>query len=262
MTSRRFALALSLTLMVIGLAVACGIDEHYTGMGEGALPGDPLYHGVDAFVAPAGCGLDDATNTPFTGDAATSLNGKAWRFETLSLSKPLPDSMNSMVNGVVASQIEEGKLNLLMAVSDDDRVNFKFTLRVGASDASGDGFAFKGTPSTTPGKWTDARFDTTEPTQISIDVDLGGEKPLSLPIQKLSISGLFNPDGTSLSPAVLSGVLAVADAEKIDIFGTSLKDLLEGQDPPIKPTVAMDGGSTPDAYAFEGCFTAKATPLK
>lgn len=232
----------------------CGIDEYYTGMGQGALPGDPLYRVPDVFVA-GGCGLAEANTAPV---AVPSLVGQAFRFDSLALTKPLPDSLSAMVNPVIQDQMDTAIINVLLVVDRDDRNSQEMTFRLGAADPAGEAFRLTGTPASTDATMVDGRFDFTGRGEVVISVDLGTEK-LLLPVKAVELSGLIAPDGSQIGPGILKGALTEADAETVEILGSSLKDFLTGTNPPILPDLDLDEDGTNDAWLFEGCFTA--TPV-
>jgi hypothetical protein len=256
MTTLRFWLAFAATLL-LGSSVACGLDEHYTGMGQGALPGDPLYKAPDVTVV-GGCGLADVEGAPL---AVDSLVLRGYRFDTLSLSEPLPPALVGLVNQVVEEQLAGDLINILLLVQEDDRNAQTLSLGVVAGEPVDDGYRPVGDADVTSGTFTNGLFVMTESASLSISVDLGTEQ-LVLPVRNLLLSGMVSADGSDVSPGLLTGALTVDDAEDIIIVGTSLKDFLETQDPPKKPNLDLDQDGTMDAWAFEGCFTAKLVTVK
>jgi hypothetical protein len=250
---RMRALAALATLMAL-TAASCGIDEYYTGMGQGALPGDPLYKAPDVYVA-GGCGLADAPTAPMT---TPDLAGATFRFDSLALTKPLPDSLSAMVNPVIQDQMDQGIINVLLIVDRDDRNAQEMTFRLGAAEKVDETYRLTGEPAPTEAKMLDGRFDFTGVAEVVISVDLGTEK-LLLPVKEVELSAILAPDGTQIGPGLLIGALTEADAETVVILGSTLKDFLTGSDPKILPDLDLDEDGVNDAWQFEGCFTA--TPV-
>lgn len=241
----------ALAMLAAVSTISCGIDEYYTGMGQGALPGEPLYRVPDVFIA-SGCGLAEAATAPMTN---ADLVGTTFRFDSLALTKPLPESLSALVNPVVEEQIGTDIINVLLVVERDDRNAQEMTFRLGAGEPADGAYRLVGTPEPTEATMRDGRFDFTGTAEVAISVDLGTEK-LLLPVKEVSLSAVIAPDGAMIGPGLLVGALTEADAEEVVILGMTLKEFLVGSDPPIQPDLDLDEDGTKDAWQFEGCFTA------
>ncbi len=243
------------TAVLFGLVWSCGIDEHYTGLGDKALPGDPLNPvGQDVIAACPPCECDDAIGADI--DPGTlnvgDLTGFAWRFDTLAFSAPLTTALAKGLNDALADQIADQVLNLLLSVTLDDRGNSALTLSVGSGISVGTSFQFDGEPGTLGCVLHGATFDTLTPS--SLEVPNGMTSPPVLPIRQLRLGGRLSLDGTMIVSGVLDGVLTRADAEATKLTGVDLASLLEGLGVP--PDRDTDADGTNDAWQFVGAFSA------
>lgn len=263
--TRRVARVLS-TLAAVALAAAlaaaCGIDEHYTGMGTGAVPGDKLYPQPDP--GPGNCQVPDR-DVP-TADAPPlaidDLSGKAYRFDTMALGRPLPDSILPLVNDTVTQQLDEGLINVLLAIDTDDREAGTLAARLGTGPKpAGTAYAFEGTPQAVAFALTGSHFQSTADASLSISVALG-EEALVLPIQALRLQGTLAADGSAISGGTLTGAISEEDAATvmIPLFG-NLKDFLASQEPPIPPDTTVGPDKKP-AWSFEASFTAASATMQ
>jgi len=237
----------------------CGlVDDYPTGMGQGALPGDPLYPRPDP--GPSGCvaPTDSGTATDAPDLAVADLSGLAWRFDTLALGRPLTEDLLPLVNQVVQDQVTQQQLNLLLAVDQDDREAHTLHARVGAATPSGQAWAFQGSPSAVLLDLQKSRFQSLEDSSLSISVALGTDT-LTLPVQALRLFGTFSADAESLGEGRIQGAVTVEDAGKVSIplYGT-LQVLMETNEVPPDTTV---GPEKKPAWSFEATFTAVKVPL-
>jgi hypothetical protein len=257
----RFPMALAIAAALA--ALSCGLDEHYTGMGAGALPGDKLYPEPDAGGS-GPCVLPDVQ----TGDVSlppidvADLGGKAYRFDTLVLGKPIPSSMSGLVNDTIVDQIAQQLINVLVVIDTDDRGAGTLAARLGTGPKPADGttYAFGDAPQSIELAFDNPTFESTADATLSISVALGTD-PLVLPIQALRLSGTVASDGSSLQSGKLTGAVTEEDAANvmIPVFG-SLKDfLLTAQDPPIEPDTTVGGKP---AWSFEATYTAASATVE
>ena len=271
---RRLPVRLRLVSLVISLVVvsglllvvACGIEEYYTGMGEGALPGEPLNPQAPAVncnldvvcgcqggvVVPAG----DATQVEITIDVA-DLSGFVYRFDSLALTAPLPDNLADQVNKFFADEIAAGTLNILFAVRADDRDARRLVADLGPGAASGEGHAFSETPSELVCGLAGAGFTTTAPATLAFPNDL--LVPPRLPLREVELSGTFSSGAEAITGGALDAALTVGDAAEMRVIGVPFKDMLEGLG--IYPDLDRDEDGTNDAWRFRGEFTAERTAL-
>jgi hypothetical protein len=265
MKESRVAVASRLVPFLIAVAgiAGCGMDERYTGMGKGALPGDPLKPVVQDVACFCQGGGGDCPEPEADGSSAdagpgpSDLAGLAWRFDSLVLSAPLTGFLGQGINDYFAKEIAQQRLHVLLAVDKDDRATGTLEARLGAGKADGEAYAFDGQPSdlecTLAGTW----FETASETFLAFpneQVD-----PPALPVNALGLSGRFLVDGTAISEGLLVGALTVEDAKKTQILGQSLYDTLTAME--VVPDVDTDGKDGPDAYRFEGTWTASVVSL-
>ena len=133
----------SLLLPLLVLFAACGIDETYTGMGEGALPGDPLHPSTneacntDCPACECNCTGGGPADDVAVGDAGSidveDLTGTAWRIEEMIFTAPLTGLFGDELNGVIADEIAAGNINVILHVTEDDRESKTLGLAVGAA---------------------------------------------------------------------------------------------------------------------------------
>ncbi|MBM4370931.1 MAG: hypothetical protein FJ098_04715 [Deltaproteobacteria bacterium] len=248
------------------LLAACGLDETYTGMGEGALPGDPLNpdpvacEGLDCPACTCNCGGDgpaeDAEED--TGQLEVDdLTGTAWRIDALTFSAPLTGLFGDELNGVIKDEIEAGNINVILHVTGDDRSTGRLDLDVGAAATDAGGYAFSEAPSPLVCELEGQLFTTGEPGALTVPTEL--MTPPALPISELLLAGRIAADGTGIAEGVLDGVLTGEDAAEIKIAGVPLGTMLPGLEVP--PDVDLDGDGTPESWRFVGDFTATAVTL-
>lgn len=239
-------------------ALSCGlVDDYPTGLGQGALPGDPLYPKPDP--GPSGCAVPTDPGTSDVPDLAVSdLSGMAWRFDALALGRPLTEDLLPLVNQVVADQVSQQQLNLLLAVDQDDREAGTLRGRVGTATPNQDAWAFQGTPSEVRLGLDRSRFQSTDESSLSISVAIGTDT-LTLPIQALRLFGTFPSDATTIGDGRIQGAITVEDAAQVSIplYGT-LQVLMETNEVPPDTTVGPD---RKPAWSFEATFTAVKVPL-
>lgn len=256
----RLLAALAASLALASLAT-CGLDEQYTGMGEKALPGDPLYPQPDPGQTQP-CQTLDVAPGELPPLEEGDLAGKSYRFDTLVLSKPLTTDLADMVNGIVTQQIADQLINVLLVIDKDDRVSGILTTRLGTGDKPADGttYSFKDAPETIDFTLDGSRISNDKDAALSIAVNMGEDPPLVLPVKALRLAASVKSDASALEGGTLTGAITVSDGEKvvIPLFG-NLKAFLDMQDPPIAPDTKV---GEEDAWAFEATFTAVASTVK
>lgn len=263
------ALILAVTALM-AIPTGCGIDEYYTSLGTSALPGDHLYNDAVDGAAEGSCGLE-STVAPSLLDLV-DLTGKAFRFATLALTKPLPDELNSTVSSVIDPMIADGTFNLVVAIDADDRTGLTLDGRIGSAVKTDDTLALGDDAQTLAALWanaTTARFDSTEEgVPFVLFIDMGDESlNVSLPIENLRLSGILNDTGTDITAGQMNGALTMKAAQETLVMGMSIASFLDGSaplmaaDPAVQPDLDMNGDGTLDAFSFQGCFTAKIVDL-
>jgi hypothetical protein len=234
-------------------AISCGlVDDYPTGLGQGALPGDPLYPKPDP--GPTGCVGPTDTGTSDVPDLEVAdLSGMAWRFDSLALGRPLTEDLLPLVNQVVSDQVSQRQLNLLLVVDRDDRQTGTLHGRAGTAVPAQDAWALQGTPSEVLLALDRSRFQSAEDSSLSISVAIGTDT-LTLPVQALRLSGTFSSDAATIGDGRLNGAITVEDAGKVSIplYGT-LQVLMETNEVPPDTTVGPD---RKPAWSFEATFSA------
>jgi hypothetical protein len=248
-------------LLLLVSTSACGIDDNYTGLGNGALPGDPLKPlpvsaSVDVVIPPCPeCNCAPADVMPDIEVAA--LAGRGWRFDSLVLTAPLTGATADMLNGYFADAIASGEMNVLLFAASQDQAAGKLLLKVGAGKKDGDDFAFDGTPSDFACSLAGDALVTDEPSSLSFPN--GYLDPPALPLKQLSLSATVAADGSALSDGKLDGALLMADAKKVVVLGMDLAAFLSTDFPADLDT---DGDGKKDAWHFLGTFTAAEVAVK
>lgn len=235
-------------LALLLASLGCGYEEAYTGMGDGAIPGDPLRPkgGTTCTCECKGGGSEDDGRLD-----VDDLSGLAYRFDELVLSAPLTGQMADMLNGYFATEIakgSDGALSVLLVIEADDREAGALSARVGAGEGAGDD-AYR-LPGGSPLELalTEARFRTTSEALLDFPSMVG-----VLPIKKLRLGGLFSPDAATIGDGELVGVLLTEDAQQIPFGGGSFADLLESL---RIPPDHLDEEDQPDGWTFRGTFGA------
>lgn len=245
-----------LTGLTVGvLAFGCGLDDNWTGLGNGAIPGDPLYTAPES----ASCACDMSAEMGPDLAIVPELTGTLWRFDFMCLSSPLPQATLEMVNPVVRDQFEKDLITVLLACDLDDRAGGQLNFRLGPGLAQGSDYVFEGDGAVTAGAWDGetGKFTTSDPVPLAIAIDLGAE-PLVLPIRDIQLVGVVSSDGGAIEAGSLMGALSLADAQELLLAGKSLADYIQESDPPVALDVDLDQDGDPDAWNFGGCFTAVA----
>ena len=245
-------------VLVASFLVACGLDETYTGMGEGALPGDPL-NSDDPIECPS-CECNcTGGETPVDVDELDieDLTGTAWRIEEMAFSAPLTGLFGDELNGVIAEEIEAGNINVILHVTGDDREAEILNLEVGAAVAASGQYSFSEDPAAMVCTLTGQLFTTDETGALTVPTDL--MEPPMLPISALLLSGRIAADGTEITDGILDGILTGEDAAEIKIATKPLGDMLVALDVP--PNIDMDDDGTPESWRFLGDFTATQVEL-
>ena len=237
---------------------SCGVDETYTGLGEGALPGDPLR------PTPIACTTDCSSGTTSCADGGNTgadvdygtmevddLTGTAYRFDSLVITAPLTGVMGDSLNGYFADEISAGNLNVLLVVTADSRDTGALTMLVGPGEPDGDGYDFSDENSTLECTLQGRYFSTEVPAELIFPNDL--LDPPELPIKQLQLSGWLLSDGRAIESGLLDGVLTEEDALNTHIMGMDFVTFLEGIDAFMDLDTDDDG--TPDAWRFLMDFT-------
>ena len=240
----------------------CGLDETYTGMGEGALPGDPLRPNNPEVVVDCGCPPcngqpADVGETDYGQLIIDDLTGTGYRFDRLTLSAPLTGFVGSSLNDYFEEQISDGLLHVLLSVVGDDRDSGDLTMLVGAGEVAGEGYRFGDEASDLLCTLTGRYFVTVEPASLVFPNDL--LDPPTLPIQFLSLSGWISADGTAISDGVLVGALTEEDAAGITIMGSDFVTFFATMGIPMDLDTNED--SINDAWQFVGAYSASQIDL-
>ncbi len=242
--TRRPNLSLFGCILVTALGLAsCGLDEHYTGMGDKALPGDPLYPKEKTTCTGGGGGTLSVSD----------LTGLAWRFDSFKLTKPT-ELLNDLF---LKPQIDAKTLNILLIADADDRTAGTLQLRIVAGDPAGDSYAPRGDGSSLPCTLTGAAFTSSAESSLQLPVDVLA--PPLLPVRNLKLSGTFSSDAADISSGTLTGALLGTDAAATKMGDQSLGDMLTtmAATPPdldLEPAGAPDG--VKDSWTVTGTFTA------
>lgn len=248
------------------LVSACGLDETYTGMGSGALPGDPLNPipveatvDIQLDIQCVGPGNSDVVEEPeSTPMDLESLEGYAYRFTSLALSKPLSGTIGQGLNDFFAKEIGEGRLHVLLKAFADDREAGTLLFKIGAGGVSGSNYQYSGTPGDLMTDLYGGHFVTAEPSFLAFPNSL--LTPPELPISNLELEGVIAADGSGISQGVLVGALTLEDAKGITLMGSTFDKLLESMK--VNPDLDLDDDGTADAYSFKGTFEATAVTVE
>jgi len=241
--------------------IGCGIDEHYTSLGNKALPGEPLNPIQDDVVCvtqSCDCGDVTVADADYGTLSVDDLTGYAWRFDTLVFTQPLTGSLAKGLNDALAKQIEEGTLNILMVGTLDDRPNGHIDFSLGSGVAVDGGYRFDGEPDTLGCALNGATFTTVLSSSLVVPNNM--TDPAVLPINQLSLSGRLSSDALGIGSGVLEGLLTQADAQATKLAGADLATLLVGLG--VNPDRDMDSDGTNDAWLFVGTFSAVSTTIK
>jgi hypothetical protein len=232
-------------LLVVAGGAGCEFDEQYTGLGEKALPGDPLN--------PILPDVQGGTCAP-SGPIAVDLTGMAWRFDSLALTLPT-DALNDLF---FKTEIEKGTMNVLLVADAFDKDASTLTMRLGGAVAEGEAYRLEGETGTVPGTLDGARFETSSQVTLPLPGKPFLEPPV-LRVTRVTLSCSFASDGSAITGGELKGVLAGADAAATKFSGVDLGTLLsQFGKPPTRddePAGAPDG--KPDSWDVEGTFAAK-----
>ncbi len=256
----RVAWSLGAVALLAPLCISCGIDETYTGMGKGALAGDPLNPipvpaTVDIQIDIQCSGGNTSTWTPMD---VEDLSGYAFRFNTLTLSKPITGTVGDDLNKFFAESIEKGELNVLMQVADHDKEGETILFNIGAgSIVSEEEYSFTEDPSELECEALGGKFTTVTPSTLAFPNSL--ITPPKLPISQVRLGGVISADGKSITKGSLVGALTMEDAQSIKM-GLTFDKLLASMS--IDPNLDLDKDGTMDAWLFEGAFEATAVEVK
>lgn len=257
--SAHWALA---ALFTLGLVPACGLDETYTGLGQGALPGDPLKPWPQAVVCECVGGGGCTTTDTATGEVdngtleVADLTGMGWRFDSLVETTPITGAFGDILNNYFRDNIANDSFNVLLLALADDRDAGTLELRVGAGVKGDDGYGMSEGAGTLACSLTGARFATTTP--IQFDFPNAVLTPPVLPLQQVEVSGFLSPDAATLTEGRLVGALSEADAKLTKIANSMVMADLLTKTVKAPMDVDLDGDGTKDAWRFVFTFTAAA----
>lgn len=246
-----FSRSLAAAVLIL-CSAGCGVDESHTGLGLGAVPGDPLYPADEAdggtqvtCVCPGPACAADAEGADVEVVELPDLTGNGYRFETLALTAPLTGEMAGMINDYFATEIAAENLNILLHVTTDDPASGDLVFAVGAGSKSDQGYSF----GSDPGELTCALSGTKLETKSGTDLDFpnGLLDPPMLPITDLRIMGTFDAEGYALS-GTLEGTLTGPDAEAVKLLGTDFKTMLINFNAP--PDLDTNDDGEADAWTF------------
>ncbi len=247
-------------LFTLGFVPACGLDETYTGLGEGALKGDPLNPWPQAIVCECvgggGCGASDTAGGDVDNGTleVADLTGLGWRFTTLVETAPITGLIGTQLNKYFVDNIATDVFNVLLLATADDRDAGTLAFSVGAGAKGDDGYGLNAGAGTLPCTLSGARFATATPTTLEFPNDM--LSPPTLPLTDVRLSGLLAPDASAISEGVLTGALTEADANATKIAGAALAATLKGLK--IEKDLDLDDDGTNDAWRFVFTFTAAA----
>jgi len=239
----------AMTCLAVCLLAGCGLDENYTSLGDGALPGEPL-NPIDRQVECTGveaCTADPGSNLPEPVD----LTGRAYRLDSLELMGPLDGLLLEMANDKFVEQLAADELNVLLQVVTDDREFDTLDMEIGGGAPLEQGYEFQGDRSPLFCSLTGPVFKTLQASALTFPTDL--VNPPELPISNLKLSGSFSQDGSAVESGVLDGVLTRDDAGEVSLGGP-LDEMLEGSG--IPADVDLDGDGEADGWRFVFHFTA------
>lgn len=249
--------------LIVLLAVGCGLEEDYTGLGERALrpPEQPTPVvcrcecgcSCQGGGGPADVGAEGEGESPLP-----ELDGVTFRFTSLELTDPLDATSAGVLNAQIKIDVDGEALNVLLAVRADDREQRTLQVDVGAGTPSGDGYAFSEAPSPLGGALGGVRFTTQEPAD-EVRIPNALLTPPYMPLRRLTLAGELDDDAELISGGELRGALSVVDADGITLFGMNLRGVLEGA--AGAPTEDLDGDGEPDAWGFVGSFAASRVAL-
>ncbi len=256
---------LLLLLALLTVALGCGLEEEYTGMGQRALrPQEdptPVVCQCECGCtclgggAPADGGAEGEGESPLP-----ALDGLAFRLTSLALTDPLDETSAGLLNTQLELDIDAGTLNVLLVVQVDDREQRSLEVDVGAANATEGGEAYKlvGEPSGLVANLQGVHFSTSEPAAL-VEIPNALLTPPQMPLRQLTLEGELDLEATSVAGGELRGALAVADAAAITLFGMPLDGALQAA--AGDPAVDLDGDETPDAWGFVGTYEAARVQL-
>ena len=252
-------------VVALGFTAGCGLDDTYTGLGDGAHRGDPLKPWPIAVtcdcVGGGACTTADAAAGEVDNGTldVDDLSGLGWRFDSMVVTSPDLAAFAGLLNGYFADNIANGSFNVLLLALADDREAGTLQLRVGAGTKAHDAYGMSSGAGTLDCSLTGGRFTTSEP--IAFDFPNDVLTPPVLPLQQVTVSGLLAPDASSITEGRLVGALSEADAKATKIANTMvMADLLSNQ---VKAPmdVDLDGDGSEDAWLFVFTFRAAAATV-
>ncbi len=242
MGSRRWARRVAVAAVTASALVGC--EEHYTGMGERALQTGP-----ECVCNCAGGGEDDAG----PGVLDENVLGFTFRFTSLEATAPIAGDNAAALNDFFTEGIEANTLNVMLRVQEytpDEALE----MRAGGAayrDAEKD-YLLEESGSRIVCSMEGASFESTELSSLAFGL---ADLSEPLPVVNLSIAGRFSRDGTSIDRGRLVGALRTEDTKRIKLSGLTLDGLLRLVQ--AVPELDLDNDGEPDAYRFEGTYTAE-----
>jgi len=235
---------------------ACGIDETYTGLGDGALPGDPLSPVEQPVACEVECncsgGAPSDVKVQPSDILVASLEGRSYRITELTLVGPFEGLVADTLNNYFVEQIELDGLNVLFQVKSDDRESGQLIFQLGAGETAGDGYKFVDAGEELRCVLQGDLFQSSKPSRLVLPND--ALDPPTLPVNELDVSGIVSEDGTALTEGSLVGALTMEDGEAIKILSLPLATFLA--DAEIEPDLDLDEDGTMDGWSFEFTFSA------
>ncbi len=252
-------------IILIGAAVlltvaagSCGLEHSYTGMGDGALPGDPNFTS-DECVGHVICEcVGGSPGEPPAEDceesSLPSLAGATFRFTALEIGRPLPELFEEPVNEFLADDLDSLQTNILLLVETDERETHELEGVLITGEPGGAPHRVAGVPSPISMRLCGVRLETTAGAELAIPVGEGVLEPAELPLTDINLSGEIVDDGGGIISGELAAVLTGEAAAAIRAMGQPLGALLENLQSP--PDLDLDGDGEYDSWRASGSFEA------
>ena len=250
----------ALLLAVVIVVSGCGLDEFYTDLGDGALPGDPL----NPLEPNVNCGLDgdvlcscQGGGPSPTADVAMGADdptGRAFRFAALVFTEPLKGMLGDQVNQFIAEEITAGNLHVALRVTGDDRTTGELAAELGPAQPKGSGYEFAGAPEPLILALAGISFTTTTPSSLDFEVNATGLNVV-LPLRQVALNGNLPGDASAIENGTLTAVITAAEAAHVTLLGAPLD--LQLRTIAGNPNTDSNGDGTDDAWEFRGTYAAE-----